>query len=66
MFRALFGCTHRHHSWPLSKLNRRTVSPYVVCLDCGKEFAYDWRAMRIAERITARPEARPVVVRSEA
>ncbi|HEY6273818.1 MAG TPA: hypothetical protein VIX19_17705 [Terriglobales bacterium] len=20
---------------------------YVVCLDCGKEFAYDWQKMRI-------------------
>jgi hypothetical protein len=20
---------------------------YVVCLDCGKEFAYDWNRMRI-------------------
>lgn len=20
---------------------------YVVCLDCGKEFAYDWNAMRV-------------------
>jgi hypothetical protein len=22
---------------------------YVVCLDCGKEFAYDWQQMRVAE-----------------
>ncbi len=20
---------------------------YVVCLDCGKEFAYDWKTMRM-------------------
>jgi predicted transcriptional regulator len=20
---------------------------YVVCLDCGKEFGYDWREMRV-------------------
>ena len=22
-------------------------SHYVVCLDCGKKFSYDWQAMRI-------------------
>ena len=22
---------------------------YVVCLDCGKEFAYDWRQMKIVD-----------------
>lgn len=20
---------------------------YIVCLDCGKEFAYDWKQMRV-------------------
>ena len=20
---------------------------YVVCLDCGKEFAYDWQSMKV-------------------
>lgn len=20
---------------------------YIVCLDCGKEFAYDWKTMRV-------------------
>jgi hypothetical protein len=24
---------------------------YVVCLDCGQEFAYDWAAMRIGEPV---------------
>jgi hypothetical protein len=22
---------------------------YVVCLDCGKEFAYDWQEMRVVD-----------------
>jgi hypothetical protein len=22
---------------------------YVVCLDCGKEFAYDWEEMRVVK-----------------
>jgi hypothetical protein len=50
----LFGCLHTNYSFP------RTVKPgqrrpeaaaltgtYVVCLDCGKEFAYDWQQMRM-------------------
>jgi len=31
---------------------------YVVCLDCGKEFAYDWKAMRVGEAVDAPPAAR--------
>jgi DNA-directed RNA polymerase subunit N (RpoN/RPB10) len=22
---------------------------YVVCLDCGKEFAYDWQQMKVVQ-----------------
>jgi hypothetical protein len=35
----------------------------VVCLDCGKEFAYDWIAMRAGKPVTPRlhaTEARPM------
>jgi hypothetical protein len=35
---------------------------YVVCLDCGKEFAYDWKAMRVGEPVIdpiATPAAQP-------
>ena len=29
---------------------------YVVCLDCGKEFAYDWKDMRVGQPyLTALP-----------
>ncbi len=28
---------------------------YVVCLDCGKEFAYNWNEMRMEEEPTAVP-----------
>lgn len=24
-----------------------TTGTYVVCLDCGKEFAYDWEQMKV-------------------
>jgi hypothetical protein len=29
----------------------------VVCLDCGKEFDYDWQEMRIGQPVTARVTA---------
>jgi len=50
----LFGCCHRDTTFPRSA---RWGQPrpraayltgmYVVCLKCGKEFAYDWDEMRI-------------------
>lgn len=49
----LFGCWHKQFSFPLSKRpgEKRSdaqsiTGTYVVCLDCGKEFAYDWEQMR--------------------
>ena len=53
---ALFGCWHSHLSFPITarRGSRRSAAAsltgtYVVCLDCGKEFAYDWHEMRIVE-----------------
>ena len=50
----LFGCAHKRTSFPFSSKagQRRTAAAshtgtYVVCLDCGKEFAYDWQQMRV-------------------
>ncbi len=58
MFRRLmegiFGCSHTNYSFPRSHRpgQRRTgaaamTGMYVVCLDCGKEFPYDWSQMRV-------------------
>jgi hypothetical protein len=51
----LFGCRHSRYSFPLTirpGSRRAAVSSragtYVVCLDCGREFSYDWQDMRIA------------------
>jgi hypothetical protein len=56
----LFGCWHKRLSFPISgKRGQRRpfaaqeTGTYVVCLDCGKEFAYDWQQMRI---VSPRPE----------
>jgi predicted transcriptional regulator len=50
---AFFGCSHKHYSFPITARpgQRRSeaasvTGTYVVCLDCGKEFAYDWQEMR--------------------
>ena len=54
LFNLLFGCWHLHTTFPQSIKweQRRTraaylTGTYVVCLKCGKEFAYDWDEMRI-------------------
>ena len=70
IFDALFGCWHKRISFPqTSKRGLRRceaathTGTYVVCLDCGAEFPYDWKKMRIlspseARRVThARVEA---------
>jgi predicted transcriptional regulator len=51
---ALFSCTHRRYTFPITaKAGQRrseaasVTGTYVVCLDCGKEFAYDWRQMKV-------------------
>ena len=55
----LFGCWHKNMSFPITKRGGQRRTPaasmtgtYVVCLDCGKEFAYDWKEMRVVD---ARP-----------
>jgi ribosomal protein L32 len=59
---ALFGCWHKRMSFPLtSRRGQRRpeaalqTGTYVVCLDCGKEFAYDWQTMKI-EHLRKRKE----------
>jgi hypothetical protein len=65
LFNALFSCSHQRTTFPLTP-GRRTAAPsanrlgtYVVCLDCGKEFAYDWESMRVGRPVptSARAEA---------
>lgn len=53
----LFGCSHQNYTFPQSAGNGH----YVCCLECGKEFEYDWNAMRI----TGERKQRPVFVQQE-
>ena len=54
IFSAFFGCLHPRYSFPMTVRSgaRRTsastlTGTYVVCLDCGRELAYDWQEMKI-------------------
>ena len=49
----LFRCGHRHLSRPMTPVAESGLSSqtYVVCLDCGKRFVYDWKAMRIGPKL---------------
>jgi predicted protein tyrosine phosphatase len=60
LFDMIFGCSHRHCSFPITirgKLQRSETASvtgtYVVCLDCGKEFPYDWEEMKL---VRSKPE----------
>jgi hypothetical protein len=46
----LFRCSHRCLTRPVTPVSKAGVPQgptYVVCLDCGKQFAYDFQEMRI-------------------
>lgn len=52
----LFGCPHKKTTFPQTRRQREYVSgiqrpagTFVSCLDCGREFAYDWQAMKIVK-----------------
>ena len=55
---SLFGCSHQRTTFPQTPGRKHTApsatraGTYIVCLDCGKEFAYDWEGMRIGQPVT--------------
>src|SRR5690242_13781955 len=63
---SLFGCAHQRTTFPITRgrklLGAQATAAanrtYVVCLDCGKEFAYDWKAMRVGDAVDAPPASR--------
>ncbi len=68
VFDLLFGCWHRNYSFPITakKANHnhshasRVTGTYVVCLDCGKEFPYDWNKMKVLSPEFEQTEAAPL------
>ena len=63
----LFGCSHRRTTFPMTL--RASISSdgqqstqagtYVMCLECGRRFAYDWTAMRVTRQRAAWARGRP-------
>jgi len=54
LFNTLFRCSHRRTTFPLTPARKTGADAsgiYVVCLDCGKQFVYDWEHMRIEKPV---------------
>ncbi len=72
LYDMVFGCSHKRLTFPISvrgKLRRTAAASvtgtYVVCLECGKEFPYDWRAMKMVQTAPRTSKAtQPVPVRA--
>ncbi len=63
LYDTFFGCPHRRMTRPMTPVSKSGVpsgGTYVVCLQCGKQFAYDWDHMRLGEPIE--PSSREGVV----
>jgi hypothetical protein len=60
LLEVLFGCTHKRTTFPMTVARARngsaanSTNTYVVCLDCGKEFAYDWTQMKLKSSARAK------------
>ena len=67
---SLFGCAHRRTTFPMTPARKSAIQAatgavnkngtYVVCLDCGKEFAYNWSEMRVGQQVTMPPASTSV------
>lgn len=54
----LFRCSHKRITLPITPVHKpgTPAGPsYVVCLDCGGKFVYDWKEMRMGEPLGAEP-----------
>jgi hypothetical protein len=54
----LFGCKHSRFSFPISVRPRSgrvaaasLTGTYVACLDCGREFPYNWQDMKVVTSV---------------
>ena len=63
----VFRCAHRRLTRPVTPVKKGDaphIGTYVVCLDCGKQFAYDTKQMRLGKPIA--PTYEHSLVRHEA
>jgi len=65
LLESLLGCSHRRTTFPLTRGRKLAGAhataarnrTYVVCLDCGKEFDYDWSSMSVGQPVDVKPAA---------
>jgi len=61
--KSLFGCGHKRITFPRTPARDTQHSTgerhgtYVVCLECGQEFQYDWSQMTMGEPLPLRAYA---------
>jgi hypothetical protein len=61
---SLFGCRHRRLTFPITaKRDGETSETYVVCLDCGNEFPYNWHEMKMARNVEVKMESQSRLTR---
>jgi hypothetical protein len=56
----IFRCPHHRITRPITPVSKAGVpqgDTYVVCLDCGKQFAYDLKHMRIDKPVATQESA---------
>jgi hypothetical protein len=56
VFNLLFGCRHRRLTRPITPAQKSSAAPrgaYVACLECGRQFHYDVRNMRMGLPVDA-------------
>jgi hypothetical protein len=54
LINVLFECRHRRTTFPLTPAGKTKNQPgetYVVCLDCCKQFRYDWEHMSMGKKV---------------
>ena len=69
----LFGCAHQRTTFPLTPARKSAgiTAPsqrngaYVVCLDCGREFNYDWKEMRVGAAVQTMTATQAAVAPAE-
>jgi hypothetical protein len=69
----LFVCAHKNYSFPITAKKGSTphceaeqvTGTYVVCLDCGKEFPYDWGRMKVVSVRSANAANQRLASRSD-
>lgn len=49
LFGKLLSCRHPRVTFPIKR--EGTYEPRVACLDCGREFRYDWDKMRVSVEV---------------